>query len=170
MAGQPVTVWGEERSPRKEYVAYYTDVLNQIGFKATPKIIADASYFPTIGNAKTDAADRLRRLDPGLPEPERLLPADGRATRIQPTNNQNFSQVNDPHIQSELEKLNPVPADELDTRRRAQWQELDQYLAQKAYIAAYGTEQRAEVLLGPDRLRLRGLPSAVRQRLVVVCS
>ena len=34
MAGQPVTVWSETRSPRKEFVAYYTDVLNQIGFKA----------------------------------------------------------------------------------------------------------------------------------------
>ena len=53
MAGQPVTVWGQERSPRKQYVEYYTDVLNQIGFKATPKIIADEVYFPTIGNAKT---------------------------------------------------------------------------------------------------------------------
>ena len=30
-------------------------MLNQIGFKATPKIISDDSYFPTIGNAKTKA-------------------------------------------------------------------------------------------------------------------
>ena len=30
-------------------------VLNKIGFKATPKIIADAVYFPTIGNVKTKA-------------------------------------------------------------------------------------------------------------------
>ncbi|MFZ0040762.1 MAG: ABC transporter substrate-binding protein [Solirubrobacteraceae bacterium] len=32
MIGQPVTVWGEDRSPRKQYVDYYTSVLNSLGF------------------------------------------------------------------------------------------------------------------------------------------
>ena len=50
MAGQPVTVWSETRSPRKEFVSYFTDMLNQIGFKAKSKVIADAQYFATIGN------------------------------------------------------------------------------------------------------------------------
>jgi peptide/nickel transport system substrate-binding protein len=59
---------------------------------------------------------------------------------IQPTNNQNFSQVNDPHIQSELAKLNPVPSDKLDTVAQ-QWQRLDEYVAKKAYVAVYGQQQ-----------------------------
>ena len=63
------------------------------------------------------------------------------AHSIQPTNNQNFSKVNDPHIQSELKKLNPVPATKLDTVAE-QWQALDEYIAQKAYVAVYGAEQR----------------------------
>ena len=54
LVGTPVTVWGETRSPRKQYVEYYTSVLNEIGFKATPKIISDSVYFPTIGNAQTN--------------------------------------------------------------------------------------------------------------------
>jgi peptide/nickel transport system substrate-binding protein len=37
VAGQPVTVWSETRSPRKEFVAYFTDVLNQIGSRRSPR-------------------------------------------------------------------------------------------------------------------------------------
>jgi peptide/nickel transport system substrate-binding protein len=60
LQGTPVTVWGETRSPRKQYVEYYASVLNQIGFKATPKIVSDSVYFPTIGNASTKAQTGLR--------------------------------------------------------------------------------------------------------------
>jgi peptide/nickel transport system substrate-binding protein len=63
------------------------------------------------------------------------------ANSIQDTNNQNFSQVDDPHIQSELKALNAVPADKLDSVA-GRWQKLDEYVAQKAYIAAYGQEKQ----------------------------
>ena len=63
------------------------------------------------------------------------------ASSIQDTNNQNFSQVDDPHIQSELKVLNAVPADKLDSVA-GRWQKLDEYVAQKAYIAAYGQEKQ----------------------------
>ena len=33
-------------------MTYYTQFLNQIGFKATQKVIADATYFTTIGDLK----------------------------------------------------------------------------------------------------------------------
>jgi peptide/nickel transport system substrate-binding protein len=137
-AGTPITVWGEERSPRREYVDYYTDLLNKIGFKATEKIIADAVYFPTIGNAKTDPQTGFADWIQDFPNPSDFyLLMDGRA--IQPTNNQNFSKVNDPRVQAGLNRLNPVPATRLDSVAD-QWSELDQYLARQAYIAAYGAE------------------------------
>jgi peptide/nickel transport system substrate-binding protein len=137
-AGAKITVWGEERSPRREYVDYYTDLLNKIGFKATEKIIADAVYFPTIGNAKTDPQTGFADWIQDFPNPSDFyLLMDGRA--IQPTNNQNFSKVNDPHIQQQLDKLNPVPATKLDSVA-SDWTTLDEYLAKKAYIAAYGAE------------------------------
>jgi hypothetical protein len=60
---------------------------------------------------------------------------------IQQTNNENFSQVKDPHIQSELKALNAVPADKLDSVA-SRWQALDTYTAQKAYIASFGQEQQ----------------------------
>ncbi len=138
LAGTPITVWGEERSPRREYVDYYTDLLNKIGFKATEKIIADAVYFPTIGNAETDPQTGFADWIQDFPNPSDFyLLMDGRA--IQPTNNQNFSKVNDPFIQRELNRLNPVPATKLDSVAD-DWRSLDEYVARKAYIAAYGAE------------------------------
>jgi peptide/nickel transport system substrate-binding protein len=138
MAGQSVTVWGETRSPRKEFIDYYTDVLNKLGFKAKSKIIADAQYFPTIGNLKTNAQTGFADWLQDFPNPSDFYLLMDKNT-IQPINNENFSLVSDPHIQSELAKLNPVPANKLQSVA-GEWQKLDEYLAKKAYIAAYGQE------------------------------
>ena len=81
-------------------------------------------YFPTIGNAKTKAQTGFADWIQDFPNPSDfylLLDADS----IQPTNNQNFSKVNDPKIQSELKKLNPVPADRARRASPSDWQELD---------------------------------------------
>src|SRR6185436_14293756 len=135
MAGQPVTVWSETRSPRKEFVAYYTDVLNQIGFRAKSKIIADAQYFATIGNLKTNPQTGFADWNQDFPNPSDFyLLMD--ANSIQQTNNENFSQVDDPHIQSELKALNKVPSTELESVA-ARWQALDKYVEEKAYFATY---------------------------------
>jgi peptide/nickel transport system substrate-binding protein len=139
MAGESVTVWGEQRSPRKEFVAYYTDVLNKLGFKAKSKILADAQYFPTIGNLESNPQTGFADWIQDFPNPSDFYLLLDKNT-IQPTNNQNFSQVSDPHIQSELAKLNPVPADKLDSVG-TQWQQLDEYVAKKAYVAVYGQQQ-----------------------------
>jgi peptide/nickel transport system substrate-binding protein len=139
MAGQPVTVWGETRSPRKEFVSYFTSVLNQLGFKAKSKILADAQYFPTIGNLKLNPQTGFADWNQDFPNPSDFYLLMDKNT-IQETNNQNFSQVADPHIQSELAALNQVPADKLDSAAD-RWQKLDEYLAQKAYIVSYGQQQ-----------------------------
>ncbi|MGI8557543.1 MAG: ABC transporter substrate-binding protein [Solirubrobacteraceae bacterium] len=137
MAGTALTVWGENVSPRKDYVDTYTSVLNQIGFKATEKLIARATYFNTIGNAKTpNVQTGFADWQQDFPNPSDFyLLMDGNA--IQPVNNQNFSNVNDPHIQSELAALNKVPAGQLSTVA-PRWQALDTYVASKAYQAVYG--------------------------------
>jgi peptide/nickel transport system substrate-binding protein len=71
------------------------------------------------------------------------------AKSIQPTNNQNHSQVEDPHVQSELAALNKVPSGELSSVA-SRWAALDEYVAQKAYIAVYGYEDMPKFL--SDRL------------------
>ena len=142
--GTKVTVWGETRAPRKQYVEYYTSVLNQIGFKATPKIISDSVYFPTIGNAKTAAQTGFADWLQDFPNPSDFyLLMDAKS--IQPVNNENFSNVNDPHIQAELAKLDKVPATKLDSVS-GEWRALDEYVAKKGYVAVYGSEELPKFL------------------------
>jgi peptide/nickel transport system substrate-binding protein len=139
LEGTQVTVWGQQRSPRKQYVEYYTSVLNVIGFKATPKIISDSVYFPTIGNAKTNPQTGFADWIQDFPNPSDFYLLMN-ANTIQPTNNENFSKVDDPHIQRELAKLDAVPATKLDSVA-SEWESLDEYTAKKAYVAAYGSEE-----------------------------
>ena len=144
LAGTPVTVWGETRSPRKEYIDYYTSVLNSIGFKATEKILADAQFFPTIGNLKLNAQTGFADWNQDFPNPSDFyLLLDG--TAIQAINNQNFGQVNDPHIQSELAVLNKVPATQLQSVA-ARWAALDEYVAKQAYVNVYGAQTHPKFL------------------------
>jgi peptide/nickel transport system substrate-binding protein len=76
MAGTPVTVWSQTRAPRQQWMTYYTSFLNQIGLKASLKVIGDANYFTTIGSSKSlDPETGFADWEPGLPEPDRLLPA-----------------------------------------------------------------------------------------------
>jgi peptide/nickel transport system substrate-binding protein len=139
LAGTPITVWGQNRSPRQEFVTYYTSVLNQLGFNATAKIIQSSLYFTTIGNASTNPQTGFADWSQDFPNPSDFyLLLDG--TAIQPVKNQNFSMVNDPQIQASLAKLYPVPATQLSSVA-SDWQQLDQYVAKQAYEAVFGYEQ-----------------------------
>jgi peptide/nickel transport system substrate-binding protein len=137
MEGQPVTVWSETRAPRQQWMTYYTQFLNSIGFKATQKVIADATYFTTIGEEKslhpqTGFAD----WNEDFPNPvDFYLLFYGPA--ILPTDNENFGETNDPHINAEVKKLGVTPTTELSTVVK-QWQALDEYMAKKAYLAVFG--------------------------------
>lgn len=137
LEGSRLVVWGQERSPRKEYVDYYTDMLNRIGFDAQERIIADTVYFPTIGNERTDPQTGFANWLQDFPNPSDFyLLLDARS--IQPTNNQNFSKVDDPFIQRNLLRLNAVPASRLDTVAD-DWRALDEYTARRAYNAVFGS-------------------------------
>lgn len=139
MAGTPVTVWGGSRAPHKEFVDYYASVLGAIGFKATEKIVADAQYYATVGNLSTKAQTGLLSYSQDFPNPidfYQLLDAKS----ILPTENHNLSQVNDPHIQSEIATLGPVPSSQLSSVV-TRWQTLDEYTAKKAYVATFGYEE-----------------------------
>ncbi len=137
-ASVPITVWSETRQPRQAWMTYYTQYLKSIGFtNVTQKVIADATYFTTIGESKklnpqTGFAD----WNMDFPNPyDFYLLLDGHS--ILPTNNENFGQTNDPHINSVVGKLGSTPTPQLDTVK-SQWQALDEYAAKKAYLAVFG--------------------------------
>jgi peptide/nickel transport system substrate-binding protein len=140
MAGTAITVWGEERSPRRQFVDYYTSFLNQIGFKATEKIIADASYFPTIGNLKLNPQTGFADWNQDFPNPIDFYGILAAGDAIQPTNNQNFGQINDPVLNAKINaagSLYKLPSAQLSSSA-SQWQQLDYYAAQKAYFLVFG--------------------------------
>jgi peptide/nickel transport system substrate-binding protein len=136
LAGTPVTVWSETRSPRQEYMAYFTDLLNKLGFKATIKVIADSVYFQTIGNRSLNAQTGFADWSQDFPNPSDFYLLLSKAG-IQDTNNENFGNVNDPTLESQLGKLVSVPAGQL-SGSEAGWKTLDKYVADQSYMAPYG--------------------------------
>jgi peptide/nickel transport system substrate-binding protein len=134
--GMPVTVWSEIRQPRTQFVQYYANVLQNLGFKVTIKPIADTQYFPTIGSLKNNPQTGFADWAQDFPNPgDFYLLLDKNS--IQPVNNQNFGQIDDPHIQSAITKLDAVPSSDLNSVA-SQWTALDQYVAKQAYELVYG--------------------------------
>ena len=134
MAGQNVTVWGETRTPRQQWMTYYTQVLNEIGFHATQKVIADHVYFTTIGNQSLHPQTGFADWNMDYPHPVDFYLLVTKLG-ILPTNSQNFGEVQDPYVDSQVLKLQGSP---LTPSVVAKWQALDAYIAKKAYVAVFG--------------------------------
>ncbi len=132
MIGQPVTVWGEERSPRRQYVDYYTSVLNSLGFHATEKIISSGVYFTTIGAPTTKPQTGFGDWVQDFPNPWDFM----QLFTSTAGSSLNYGYVSDKHYDSTVNSL--------DTKQPAsvasQWSALDNYAVGKAYYAAYGHE------------------------------
>jgi peptide/nickel transport system substrate-binding protein len=140
MAGTPVSVWAQLRPPRTQFAAYYTSFLNQIGFKASEKPIADAAYFPTIGNLKLNAQTGFDDYNQDFPNPidfyGLLLAGDA----ITPTGNLNVDLTNDPVINAKVNMLGSLfktPTSDL-SKVAGDYQTLEKYVADKAYRAVWG--------------------------------
>ncbi|HZU59894.1 MAG TPA: ABC transporter substrate-binding protein [Solirubrobacteraceae bacterium] len=131
--GQPVTVWGEERSPRRQYIDYYTSVLNSLGFKATEKIINSGVYFTTIGAPTTHPQTGFGDWVQDFPHPWDFMQlfAGNAGSAL------NYGYVNDPHYNSQLTSLTSKSPQSV----ASQWAALDDYGVSHGYWAAYGHEE-----------------------------
>jgi peptide/nickel transport system substrate-binding protein len=142
--GEKVIVWGNNDDPTDKVTEAVADQLNQIGLDATPKIIDGGVYFATIGNEKTGAAITFNNWFLDWPHPLNMyFLADPDA--IQPTNNQNYSNIDDPKVDQQLDSL------EKETDIEAvqdQWAELDRYIIEppQSYMAPYGHRKLATFL------------------------
>jgi len=134
MIGQPVTVYGEERSPRRQYLDYITSVLNGLGFKATEKVVNSGVYFTTIGAPTLHPQFVFADWNQDFPNPWDFMQlfAGNAGSSL------NYGYVNDPHFNSELNKLDQQPPEKV----ASQWQALDQYAVQHAYYAVFGHEAK----------------------------
>ena len=161
--GTEVTVWGNNDDPTDKVTQAYADMLNEIGFDATPKIIDGGVYFQTIGNEKTAAQTGFANWFLDWPHPLNLwflVDPDS----IQPTNNQNYGNVDDPEIKDELDRLN------LETGRRGGGRGLAGARRVPGRAAAelhrsVGPPEARDVPVGEDGLGERRVPPGVLQRL-----
>jgi peptide/nickel transport system substrate-binding protein len=152
-AGMAVTVWSETRSPRQQFMTYYVSVLQELGFNPTLKVLADHSYFPTIGNLSLNPQTGFADWAEDFPHPaDFYLLLDKNS--IQAVNNQNFSQVNDPKIQNAITKLDAIPSGQLKSVAK-DWQALDYYTAQKAYEIVMGYQN--DPLFASTRINYKAL-------------
>jgi peptide/nickel transport system substrate-binding protein len=142
MIGQPVTVYGEERSPRRQYLDYITGVLNQLGFKATEKVVNSGVYFTTIGAPTLKPQFGFGDWNQDFPEPWDFMQlfAGNAGSSL------NYGYVNDPHYNQQIASLSSKPTSSVTS----QWAALDQYAVQHAYYAAWGHE--AKVKFYSDKL------------------
>jgi peptide/nickel transport system substrate-binding protein len=138
-AGAEVTVWGNNDDPTDKVTQEYAQQLNNLGFDATPKIIDGGVYFQTIGDQSTEAQTGFTNWFQDFPHPLNFYFLVDGAT-IQPTNNQNFGNVDDQKINDEIARL----AEEPDLASvTADWEELDSYLVNEGLIAPYGHRKLA---------------------------
>jgi len=136
MTGQPVVVYGEERAPRRQYLDYFTGVLNSLGFKATEKVVNSGVYFTTIGAPTLKPDVGFGDWNQDFPNPwdfMQLFAGDAGSTL-------NYGYVNDPHYNATLNKLDQQPPDKV----ASQWAALDQYAVNHAYYAVFGHESKPQ--------------------------
>jgi peptide/nickel transport system substrate-binding protein len=133
--GTHITVWGQQRSPRSEWVQYLASVLDSLGYKADVKTLADSVYYPTIGNEKTKAQIGTASFEAEFADPYSLYIALDPAFAT-PTNAYNLARAKDPKIGKELAKLAQEPISDPSTVD--EWQSLDEYATEQAYHATFG--------------------------------
>lgn len=134
MTGQPVTVYGEERSPRLQYLDYITGVLNSLGFKATEKVVNSGVYFTTIGAPSLHPQFGFADWNQDFPNPWDFM----QLFTSTAGSSLNYGYVADPHYDSTVNTL-----DQKDPSTVAsQWQALDNYAVSKAFYAVFGHEAK----------------------------
>jgi peptide/nickel transport system substrate-binding protein len=134
--GAKVTVWGSNETETSSVVEAYADMLNEIGLDAQPRLVDASVYYSTIENQKTQAQTGYETWFEDFPHPlDFFLQLDGDS--IQPTNNPNVANVDDPHINGEIARLRPV-ADLKSVEE--DWAALDSYLVSPphSYVAVFG--------------------------------
>jgi peptide/nickel transport system substrate-binding protein len=133
--GAKVTVWGNSDDPTPLVTEAYADMLSKMGFDAVPKIIDGGVYFQTIGNAKTAPQTGFANWYQDFPHPKNFMfLIDGAS--IQPTNNQNFGNVDDPEITKGIAELNREP--ELTDDVVARWKDLNRKVVERAWVVPFG--------------------------------
>jgi peptide/nickel transport system substrate-binding protein len=137
--GMTVTVWTGSRDTQKKPAEYLQDVLKTIGLNAKLKVIDASIYWTTIGNQKTKAAIGFADWFQDYPHPLDWFDVLLNGTRITETHNNNYSDFDDPAVNSKIASLKQKTA--LNATINSQWAALDKEIIQKAAWAPYVNRQ-----------------------------
>ncbi|WP_328350361.1 ABC transporter substrate-binding protein [Mycobacterium sp. NBC_00419] len=138
-ADKDITVWTDDEPDRKRIGEYYHDLLTQLGFNATLKVISGDTYFQTIGNESTPDLDTgFSDWFQDFPHPDDFFRPLLNGANILPTNSNNFSRVNIPELDA---KQNELLTKQLTDDVKKQYAELDKAYMEQAVWAPYGNEQ-----------------------------
>ena len=149
VAGQSVSVYGNDEERTRQVTEYLADVLEQIGLKPQLRIVNGDVYFQTVGNQKTKAAAGFTNWFQDYPHPYNFMfLIDGRS--IQNTNNQNFGNVDDSGDQQDARRSQPKGH---HARRRRSTPRSTRNWSSKAHVVPYGHHDPAVHHVGADRLR-----------------
>jgi peptide/nickel transport system substrate-binding protein len=136
--GMDITVWGNNDDPSDKVTEAYADMLTKMGFNAKPRIVDGGVYFQTVGSAKTKAQTGFANWFQDFPHPKNFFfLVDGKS--IQPTNNQNFGNVDVPEVNEGIQELNLEP--EITDEVAGRWGELNRTLVEGAHVVPWGHER-----------------------------
>jgi peptide/nickel transport system substrate-binding protein len=139
-ADKNVTVWTNDEPDRKRIGEYYHDLLTQLGFNATLKVIAGDVYWTTIGNESTPDVDTgFANWFQDFPHPDDFFRPLLHGDSVLPTNSNNFSRVNIPELNAEVDEL--LTKQIGDGGVEDGYASVDRAYMEQAVWAPYGNEQ-----------------------------
>jgi peptide/nickel transport system substrate-binding protein len=141
--GTEVRVWTNNDPTRPEIGQYLTDLLNKIGLEAELETVDGGVYLQTIGNARTNAQTGHTNWFQDFPHPGNFLFL-AHGDSIQPTNNLNYGNIDDPRLNRLIDRVQGGAADDPEVQEAAA--EADKVLVEKSYLAPYGSEKLSTFL------------------------
>jgi peptide/nickel transport system substrate-binding protein len=137
-----ITVWTNDEPDRKRIGEYYHDLLRQLGFNATLKVIAGDVYYTTIGNQSTPDLDTgFASWYQDFPHPDDFFRPLLHGDSILPTNGNNLSRVNIAQNNTKMDEL--LTKQLADGGVEEQYAALDRAYMEQAVWVPYGNEQFA---------------------------
>ncbi|HEY4779348.1 MAG TPA: ABC transporter substrate-binding protein [Solirubrobacterales bacterium] len=132
-----ITVWTNNEGPNEEAATYYQDVLKKLGFDAKLKVLSTDNYFTVMGNRSTPDLDTgWTNWFEDYPNPNDFFQPLLAGESIQPTNNTNWSQIDDPALNAKIARLG---REQLGPKQEAEYAELDREYMEQAPWAPFGT-------------------------------
>jgi peptide/nickel transport system substrate-binding protein len=136
-ADRNVTVWTLDLPPTDEAGEYYEQVLEELGFDVTLKVVGAANYFTLIGNAETPNLDTgFNNWFLDYPHPSDFFRPQLSSESIVPNGNTNYAHFADPAIDREIRRLG---RQQLGARQEREYAALDRRVMKQAPWAPFGT-------------------------------